>query len=241
MNDTLRYMHLDPIYRRHHQNDLSFRMIYAFTENFMLPLSHDEVVHGKRSLISQMPGDYWQQFANLRLLYGYQYAQPGKLMLFMGGELAQWHEWNHDEELDWALIGQHHHDGIRRFVSDLNKVYKSNPAFYEIDFHDEGFSWIQADDHENSVFAFCRFSKEKAQTIICVFNFTPIPRSGYTVGVPHAGKYKEIINSDANIYGGTNVGNAGVVTTKNEPMHGHAQSLDLTLPPLGLVFLRYEA
>lgn len=240
MNDTLRYMHLDPIYRRHHQNDLSFRMIYAFTENFMLPLSHDEVVHGKRSLISQMPGDYWQQFANLRLLYGYQYAQPGKLMLFMGGEIAQWHEWNHDEELDWALIGQHHHDGIRRFVADLNKIYSSHPALHEVDFRDEGFSWIQADDYENSVFAFCRFSKDQKQTIVCVFNFTPNPRQGYLVGVPFPGTYKEILNSDASIYGGTNVGNGGMIHTVEESMHGRAQSLDLTIPPLGLVFLRYE-
>ncbi len=156
MNDTLRYMHFDPIYRSHHQGELSFRMIYAFTENFVLPLSHDEVVHGKRSLLSQMPGDMWQQFANLRLLYGYQYTMPGKKLLFMGGELAQWEEWNHDTELDWNLIGNENHDGIRRLVGDLNQLYRTENSLYETDFSQAGFSWIQCDDSMNSVFAFQR-------------------------------------------------------------------------------------
>jgi 1,4-alpha-glucan branching enzyme len=240
MNDTLRYIHLDPIHRRFHQNDLSFRMIYAFSENFLLPLSHDEVVHGKKSLLSQMPGDYWQQFANLRLLYGYQYAMSGKKLLFMGGELAMWHEWNHDAELDWALQGQPQHDGIQRYIGDLNHVYRSHPALYEIDFKEDGFGWIQADDNENSVYAFTRHSSKKSELVICVFNFTPVPRHLYRIGVPKAGCYIEILNSDAEIYGGTNVGNSGRVKTQVKPMHGHAQSVELSLPPLGMLMLKYH-
>lgn len=240
MNDTLTYLERDPIHRMHHQNALSFRMIYAFTENFLLPLSHDEVVHGKHSLVAQMPGDYWQQFANLRLLYGYQYCMPGKKLLFMGCELAQWHEWNHDSELDWALIGNSHHDGVRNFVGDLNQALRAYPALHEIDFSSEGFSWIHADDAQNSTYAFCRMSKDNAETLVCIFNFTPVPREKYLVGVPHPGYYREVVNSDSAAYGGTNIGNAGGVVTSAEPMHGREQSIEVVLPPLGMLILRYE-
>jgi 1,4-alpha-glucan branching enzyme len=238
MNDTLRYLRHEPIHRKFHQNELSFRMVYAFTENFILPLSHDEVVHGKRALISQMPGDYWQQFANLRLLYGYQYTMPGKKLLFMGGEFGQWTEWNYDSELDWALFGHKYHDALRRYVGDLNRVYRSEPALYEIDFKSEGFRWIQADDFQNSVYAYYRIAKDPNQIVLVLENFTPVPRQKYRVGVPRAGCYREIINSDAAIYGGGNIGNAGAVYTEPIPAHGHAQSLSLTLPPLGMLMLK---
>jgi 1,4-alpha-glucan branching enzyme len=238
MNDTLRYLRHEPVHRKFHQNELSFRMVYAFTENFILPLSHDEVVHGKRSLISQMPGDYWQQFANLRLLFGYQYTMPGKKLLFMGGEFGQWTEWNYDSELDWALFGHKYHDSLRRYVGDLNRVYRSEPALYEIDFKPEGFRWIQADDYRNSVYAYYRIAKDPNQIVVVVENFTPVPRQKYRVGVPRAGCYREIINSDAAIYGGGNIGNAGAVYTEPIPAHGHAQSLSLTLPPLGMLMLK---
>lgn len=238
MNDTLGYMQKDPIHRAHHQNELSFRMVYAFTENFILPLSHDEVVHGKRALISQMPGDYWQQFANLRLLYGYQYSMPGKKLLFMGGEFAQWTEWNHDTELDWALFGHTMHDGMRRFVGDLNRLYRSLPALYEVDFKDDGFRWIQADDHKNSILAFSRSAENPDDFIVAVQNFTPVPRDDYRIGVPTSGFYTEVLNSDAEIYGGANIGNDGGVYSEPVPMHGFPQSLALTVPPLGMLILR---
>ncbi|WP_417378627.1 1,4-alpha-glucan branching protein GlgB [Gimesia sp.] len=238
MNDTLRYMHFDPIYRSHHQGELSFRMIYAFTENFVLPLSHDEVVHGKRALISQMPGDLWQQFANLRLLYGYQYTMPGKKLLFMGGELAQWEEWNHDQELDWKLIGHEKHDGIRRLIGDLNHLYRTEKSLYETDFTQEGFAWIQCDDSKNSVFAFQRTATDTEEHVIVVANFTPVPRDGYRIGVPKPGFYHEIINSDAKIYGGSNMGNAGGVYSEKISSHGMNHSITLNLPPLGLLIMK---
>jgi 1,4-alpha-glucan branching enzyme len=238
MNDTLRYLHDNPVHRSYHQNELSFRMIYAFHENFVLPLSHDEVVHGKRSLLSQMPGDYWQQFANLRLLYGYQYTMPGKKLLFMGGEFGQWTEWNYDSHLDWALFGHTYHDAMRRYVGDLNRVLRSEPALYTVDFKPEGFRWIQADDYQNSVFAYYRIAKDPNDIIVVAHNFTPVPREKYRIGVPRAGYYRELINSDAGIYGGGNIGNAGAVYTEPVPQHGHAQSLSLTLPPLASLILK---
>jgi len=238
MNDTLRYMAHDPVHRKYHQNELSFRMVYAFTENFILPLSHDEVVHGKKALLSQMPGDHWQQFANLRLLYGYQYGMPGKKLLFMGGEFGQWHEWNHDQELDWALFGHQFHDGLRRFVRDLNEVYRANGALHELDMQAEGFSWIQCDDWHNSVYAFIRYAKKREDFVVVVLNFTPVPRDSYRIGVPKAGYYTEIINSDAGIYGGGNVGNMGGVYSEPIAAHGHAQSLAPRLPPLGMLILK---
>ena len=238
MNDTLRYMSHDPIHRAHHQNDLSFRMVYAFTENFVNPLSHDEIVHGKRSLLSQMPGDYWQKFANLRMLYGYQYAMPGKKLLFMGCEFGQWHEWQHDEELDWALFGHKQHDGLRQFVGDLNALYRSYGAMHETDFRADTFSWLQCDDWQNSVFAFVRYARERDDFIVCVFNFTPVPRFDYRIGVPRAGFYSELLNSDAELYGGSNVGNLGGNRTDPVPMHGHPQSISIQLPPLAAVFFK---
>ncbi len=239
MNDTLHYVRRDSIHRRHHQNELSFRMIYAFTENFILPLSHDEVVHGKRSLISQMPGDDWQKFANLRLLYGYQYTMPGKPLLFMGGEFGQWHEWNHDSQLDWDLLRYESHDAIKRYIGDLNRITRDYPSLHEQDFVQEGFSWVQADDDVNSVFAYCRHGLKGDLCMIAV-NFTPVPRKGYRVGVPRPGQYREILNSDAALYGGANIGNAGLVQTIPGSMHGHPQSLELTLPPLAMIVLHAE-
>ncbi|MCC7420503.1 MAG: 1,4-alpha-glucan branching protein GlgB [Planctomycetaceae bacterium] len=238
MNDTLRYLRRDSIHRRHHQNELSFRMIYAFTENFVLPLSHDEVVHGKKALISQMPGDYWQQFANLRLLYAYQYGMPGKKLLFMGGEFGQWTEWNHDSELDWALFGHPYHDGLRRFIGDLNHRYRTEKALHERDFSWEGFEWIHADDADNSVYSFVRKAKNAEDFVVVVCNFTPVPRKPYRVGVPEAGFYQELINSDAKIYGGTDVGNAGGVYSEAVPSHGRKHSVLLTLPPLGMLVMK---
>ena len=238
MNDTLRYIHRDPVHRKFHQNELSFRMVYAFTENFILPLSHDEVVHGKHSLLSQMPGDHWQKFANLRLLYGYQYTMPGKKLLFMGGEFGQWHEWNHDQELDWGLFGHHFHDGLRRFVHDLNEVYRAYGALHELDISPEGFAWIQCDDWQNSVYAYLRYAKNRDDFAVVAMNFTPVPRDGYRLGVPKAGYYTEVLNSDADIYGGGNVGNLGGVYTEPVPMHGHPQSISVRIPPLGMLVLR---
>ncbi len=238
MNDTLRYLRRDPIHRSHHQNELSFRMVYAFTENFVLPLSHDEVVHGKRSLLSQMPGDYWQQFANVRLLFGYQYTMPGKKLLFMGGELGQWTEWNHDDELDWGLRGHLFHDGLRRYLGDLNRLYKDYPALHEAENEHTCFQWIQCDDWQNSVYAYRRVNRDATDSVIVVCNFTPVPRGSYRIGVPEAGFYHELLNSDAEIYGGSNVGNIGGVFSEPVAMHGLTQSISLSLPPLGILILK---
>ena len=238
MNDTLRYVRRDPIHRNHHQNELSFRMVYAFTENFVLPLSHDEVVHGKQSLLSQMPGDIWQKFGNLRLLYGYQYAMPGKKLLFMGCELAQWHEWNHNAELDWALVGHHYHDGIRRLVGDLNRVYRTELALHEADADPQGFQWISCDDGANSVYAFSRHAQRPDDFVVVVMNLTPVPRHNYRLGVARAAFYTEILNTDSTIYGGANIGNTGGVYSEAVPQHGRPQSISVTIPPLGMLVLK---
>ncbi|MAT14569.1 MAG: 1,4-alpha-glucan branching enzyme [Planctomyces sp.] len=235
MNDTLRYMRRDPIYRSHHQNELSFRMVYAFTENFVLPLSHDEVVHGKRALISQMPGDYWQQFANLRMLYAYQYFMPGKKLLFMGGELAQWTEWNHDTEIDWALQEFDKHQGISKMLKDLNELYSAEPAMYVNDCRSEGFAWIQCDDYQNCVYAFIRSGNKTDLPIIVVANYTPVPHDKYRIGLPQAGYYQEVFNSDRPEYGGSGINNEGGIYSEPVAAHGHKHSLSVTLPPLGLV------
>ena len=240
MNDTLQYLRRDSIHRSHHQSEIAFRMEYAFTENFVLPLSHDEVVHGKQSLISQMPGDRWQKFANLRLLYGYQYATPGKKLLFMGGEFAQWEEWNHDGQLDWPLLQSDLHDGLRRFVGDLNRVYRDHPAMFQQDCSCDGFEWIQCDDYQNSVFAFVRYAKDRSDHVVVVMNCTPVPREQYRVGVPGSGEYVELINSDSDIYGGGNIGNMGRQETSPDLMHGYRQSLTLNLPPLGIVVFQSQ-
>ncbi|MBX3443617.1 MAG: 1,4-alpha-glucan branching protein GlgB [Planctomyces sp.] len=241
MNDTLRYLRRDPVYRKHYQNELSFRMVYAFTENFLLPLSHDEVVHGKGSLLRQMPNDDWQKFANLRLLFGYQFTMPGKTLLFMGNELAPWSEWNHDSQLDWQLLQYPRHQGVQNFVRDLNKLVKSQPALHERDFASDGFEWIGADDAGNSVYVFCRFSADRSEELVIVLNMTPVPRKHYRIGVPSPGFYAEIMNSDARLYGGEDVGNGGGVEAEPIPSHGRYQSVQLTLPPLGMVVLKAGA
>lgn len=237
MNDTLEYFEKDPIYRSHHQGQLTFSFVYAFNENFLLPLSHDEVVHGKGSLIGKMPGDYWQKFANLRLLYSYMYFHPGKKLLFMGAELAQWDEWNHDAELDWSLGEFDAHRGISRLVQDLNKSYSSNPALYELDSSSEGLQLVNGSDSSQSVVTFIRASKHGKQKILGVFNFTPFVRHNYKVGVPVAGRWDEVFNSDSSIYWGSNVGNYGGVATEDSPSHGQPQSITLSLPPLAAIFL----
>jgi 1,4-alpha-glucan branching enzyme len=245
MHDTLDYMSRDPVYRSYHHGRLTFRGIYAFTENFVLPLSHDEVVHGKGSLIRKMPGDDWQRFANLRMLFGYMYTQPGKKLLFMGGEIGQWREWNHDAQLDWQLLEQPLHAGLQRWVRDLNHFYRTEPAASELDFSPDGFEWLDADDARNSVLSWVRRSGVDESTgmhreLIIICNFTPLPRQNYRVGVPHAGFWKEVLNSDAQVYGGSGVGNMGGVSSAPVPFHGRNHSLNLTLPPLGVLILQHE-
>ncbi len=238
MNDTLRYMSKDPVYRKYEHGALTFSLIYAFTENFMLPLSHDEVVHGKGSLIDKMPGDLWQKFANLRLLYGYMWGHPGKKLLFMGCEIAQWREWNHDESLDWHLLQWESHQGMQRLVGDLNRLYRAEPALHQIDFEWTGFEWLELNDWENSVLAFVRRGKAPGEEVVVVCNFTPVVRQDYRIGVQRAGFYQEIFNSDATYYGGTNVGNAGGVWSRSEPHGGRPHQITLTIPPLGVVYLK---
>jgi 1,4-alpha-glucan branching enzyme len=241
MHDTLGYFSPDPVFRRFHHNQLTFRGLYAFTENFALPLSHDEVVHGKGSLLGKMPGDDWQQFANLRLLLAWQYAQPGKKLLFMGGEFGQRTEWGHDRSLDWHLLQFEPHQGVKRFVADLNRVYRSEPALHELDCHSEGFEWIDCHDADNSVLSFLRKSSAPGEhAVMAVFNFTPVPRANYRVGAPYAGSWCEILNSDAGVYGGSGMGNLGGKSTLPESIHGRPQCLTLTLPPLSALFLRHE-
>ena len=238
MHDILEYMSQNPIYRKHHHNLLTFVMLYAFHENFILPLSHDEVVHGKGSLRNKMPGDEWQRFANLRLLYGYMYGQPGKKLLFMGGEFGQWNEWCHDESLHWHLLEHEPHRHLQRYVQDLNRFYRSQPAFYEMDFHHTGFEWIDFHDWEHSVVCFLRRAKNPEDFLVFACNFTPVPRHGYRIGVPEAGYYRELFNSDSAFYGGSNLGNGGGVLAEAQPCHGRPCSLRLTLPPLAVVVLK---
>jgi 1,4-alpha-glucan branching enzyme len=238
MNDTLKYLSQDPVHRKYHHNELTFRTVYAFHENFVLPLSHDEVVHGKRSLLGRMPGDLWQKFANLRLLFAYMFAQPGKKLLFMGGEFGQWKEWDHDSSLDWHLLGLHSHRQLQRWLADLNRAYRSEPCLHELDCESAGFEWIDGSDSDQSMLTFLRKPSNEREAILCVLNFTPIPRLGYRVGVPWAGAWKEILNSDAGLYGGADMGNLGETTSQPVPMHGRPNSLNLTVPPLGAIFLK---
>ena len=238
MHDTLHYMSREPIYRYYHHNELTFRMLYAFTENYVLPLSHDEVVHGKGSLLHKMPGDDWQRFANLRLLLAYMWAQPAKKLLFMGGEFGQRPEWNHQSQLEWFVLENDLHRGVQNLVRDLNRLYKSEPALHEFDIDPEGFEWIDANDASASVLSFVRYSKSNDDAILCVFNYTPVPRSTYRVGVPRGGAWQEIMNSDADFYAGSGVGNAGLRFTEPVPHHGRDHSLNLQLPPLGAVFFK---
>jgi 1,4-alpha-glucan branching enzyme len=240
MHDALAYLQNDPIHRRFQHNKITFRSLYAFNENFVLPLSHDEVVHGKGSLVNKMPGDVWQKLANLRLLYGNMFAQPGKKLLFMGAELAQWREWNHDSSLDWDLLDDPGHAGIGRWLGDLNRFYQKEPALHELDCNPEGFEWIDGSDAEHSVIAFLRRAK-KGEPVVVIFNFTPVVRENYRIGVPGRGYWKELLNSDAPEYGGSGKGNFGGVEAVPFPMHGRSHSLTLTLPPLGVLFLQREA
>jgi 1,4-alpha-glucan branching enzyme len=238
MHDTLQYMGLDPVYRRYHHHRLTFRMLYAFSENFTLPLSHDEVVHGKGSLVGKMAGDAWQKFANLRLLLGYMTAQPGKKLLFMGGEIGQWGEWDHDRSLDWHLLQFAPHAGMQRWVTDLNQLYRSEPALYELDSQPAGFEWLDANDSDNSVLSFLRRGRTPGREVLVVCNFTPVPRHNYAIGVPQGGFWQELLNSDATSYGGSGVGNLGGVLAAPVPRHGRPVSLSLTLPPLAIIFCK---
>ena len=236
MHDTLEYFSKDPIYRRYHHHHLTFGLLYAWNENFILPLSHDEVVYGKRSMLSKMPGDRWKQFANLRALYGYMWARSGKKMLFMGGEFGQWNEWNHDQGLDWNLLDYDEHRGLQRLIRDLNRLYRSEPALHEADCDSAGFQWIDANNADENVIAFLRTAPSTGRKAVCVCNFSPIPRTGYRLGVPEPGLYREVLNTDSAIYGGSNVGNAGAVTAERTPWHGLPYSMSLVLPPLGVLW-----
>jgi len=238
MHDTLEYMAKDPIYRKHHHNNLTFRLIYAFFENFVMPLSHDEVVHGKGSLLGKMPGDDWQKFANLRLLLGYMYAQPGKKLLFMGGELGQWREWAHDESLEWHLLDYPPHSGLKQWVEDLNRFYRGQPALYQLDFEQAGFEWIDCNDVEHSVVSFMRKGHSPDDLLVVVCNFTPTTHFNYRIGVPQPGFWRELLNSDANEYGGSGQGSLVRVEAVPIPLHGRPYSLTITLPPLAAVFFK---
>jgi 1,4-alpha-glucan branching enzyme len=239
MHDTLDFCALDPVHRKYHHDRLTFSIWYAFSENFVLPLSHDEVVHGKGSLIGRMPGDEWQRFANLRLLLGYMWCHPGKKLLFMGGELAQYREWNHDSSLDWNLLDYPLHAGMQKWVADLNRAYASHPALYAVDFRGEGFEWLDRTNHSVSVLSFLRWDGERRQPLLAVCNFTPVPRHNYRCGVPLPGRWQEVLNSDAKHYGGSGQGNLGARDASPFPSHGQFHSLNLTLPPLAIVLFEH--
>jgi 1,4-alpha-glucan branching enzyme len=238
MNDTLRYMRHDPVHRKYHHDELTFSLIYAFHENFVLPFSHDEVVHGKGSLLDQMPGDTWQKFANLRLLYAYMWCHPGKKLLFMGGEFGQWQEWNFDESLHWHLLAGESHRGLSRAVADLNNLVRREPALHELDFDGRGFEWIDCHNWQDSVLAFVRRGSSSRDVLVVCCNFTPVLRQGYRLGVPAAGSYEEVFNSDSAWYGGSNTGNGGGLQSSPVSHHGREHSLTLTLPPLAVVVLK---
>ncbi|HMH28996.1 MAG TPA: 1,4-alpha-glucan branching protein GlgB [Steroidobacteraceae bacterium] len=239
MHDTLAYMKEDPVYRKYHHGELTFSLIYAFNENFVLPLSHDEVVYGKGSLIGKMPGDDWQQFANLRALYGYMWAHPGKKLLFMGGEFGQRREWTHEGELEWWVSGLPEHAGVKRLIGDLNRVYRREPSLHKVDFSPAGFEWVDVGNAEMSVIAFLRKSESGAPLLV-VCNFTPVPRDNFLVGVPERGLWREVINTDARDYGGAGWGNMGAVQSVPVGSHGRVESLSLALPPLSTLVLRWE-
>jgi 1,4-alpha-glucan branching enzyme len=240
MHDTLEYMQKDPIYRKYHHRNLTFHMLYSFSENFVLPLSHDEVVHGKGSLLGKMPGDDWQKFANLRLLFAYMYALPGKKLLFMGGDFGQRGEWNHDESLEWHLLRYAPYEGLRRWVKDLNRTYRSEEALNELDFESAGFEWIDCNDTQQSVISFIRRGSSSDTQILVALNFTPVPYMGYRIGVPHLGQWQELLNSDAKEYEGSGMGNFGSVSASRVKTHGRPASIGVTLPPLAAVFFRNE-
>jgi len=238
MHDILEYFGQDPVHRRWHHGKITFSMLYAFTENFILPFSHDEVVHGKRSMLDKMPGDLWQKHASLRALYGFMFGHPGKKLMFMGCEFGQWREWNYDGSLDWHLLDDKMHAGLRKWVQDLNRTYQHEASLHEVDFESAGFRWIDCNDNENSVVSFVRRARDPEDFTVAAANLTPVPREAYRIGVPEGGWYRELLNSDAAMYGGGNVGNAGGVTAEWGPMHGFDYSLTLTVPPLGFVLLK---
>jgi len=240
MNDTLDYMQKDPIYRSHHLDRLTFRMIYAYHENFILPLSHDEVVHGKGSLLGRMPGDDWQKFANLRLLFGYMFTQPGKKLLFMGCEFGQWSEWNHEKSLDWHLLEHSPHRGVQLWVKHLNQLYRTERALYENDFSADGFEWIDCNDSENCILVMLRKGNLPEDSLVIILNFTPVPREGYRLGVPHDGNWKEILNSDSKIFFGSGLENKSSCVAESTKWHGQPYSVCLTLPPLSVIILKNE-
>ena len=233
MHDTLRYMSREPVHRKFHHNDLTFGMLYAWSENFILPLSHDEVVHGKGSLLQRMPGDRWQKFANLRLYFTFMWTYPGKKLLFMGGEFGQEWEWNHNASLDWHLLGDELHKGVQSTVRDLNWLYRNSKALHERDCESDGFSWIDCHDHEQSVISYLRRATNPDDFMVVVCNFTPVVREGYRIGVPRGGWYVERFNSDSGFYGGSNKGNGSGVMAEPIPAHGFEYSISLMLPPLG--------
>jgi 1,4-alpha-glucan branching enzyme len=247
MHDMLDYMKEDPVHRKWHHNRITFSMMYAYSEAFILPFSHDEVVHGKRSMLDKMPGDAWQKHASLRALYGYMFVHPGKKLLFMGGEIGQWREWNHDWQLDWEALGDARHAGLQRWVRDLNRAYVEEPSLWQADYEPPGFSWIDCNDHEHSIIALLRrgsaefrvqSAEQQSDLTVAVVNFTPVVRRGYRIGVPEGGDYLEVLNSDSETYGGSNMGNQGRATAVEQPSHGHPYSLSLTVPPLGFVLLK---
>ena len=240
MNDILTYVSKDPLFRRWEHRHLTFSMLYAYNENFVLPFSHDEVVHGKGSLMTRVPGDAWQKAATLRTLFAFMFVHPGKKLLFMGSELGQWHEWNHDDSLDWSLLSQPLHAGLQKFVADLNRLYRAEPALHQRDFDGGGFEWIDCQDHESSVISLIRHAGDTDNWLIAVLNWTPIVRHDYRIGVPEAGYYAELLNSDAEVYGGSNAGNQGGLTAEPTPAHGRPYSLNLTVPPLGAVILKRQ-
>ncbi len=238
MNDTLSYIEQDPVHRKYHHHELTFRMLYAFTENFVLPLSHDEVVYGKGSLLSKMPGDDWQKFANLRALLGYMYTQPGKKLLFMGGDIGQWREWTHEDSVDWHLLDFAPHRGLQRWVRDLNTLYRGEPALHRLDCEPPGFEWIDCHDADDSTLSYLRRGHPQDGVVAVACNFTPVPRHEYRIGVPHGGYWRELLNSDAEIYGGSGQGNAGGVNAEPLATHGRPCTLTITLPPLGVVVFK---
>jgi 1,4-alpha-glucan branching enzyme len=240
MHDILDYISQDPVFRAYHHNKITFGLWYAFSENFVLPFSHDEVVYGKGAMIAKMPGDDWRKFANLRLLYGFMFGHPGKKLLFMGDEFGQRNEWNHDSSLDWHLLQYPLHAGLLRWVRDLNTFYRGQPSLFEIDFDSSGFEWIDCSDSQRSVVSFLRQGKTPADVTVFVCNFTPVPRHNYRVGVPFGGRWQEMLNSDAPLYGGSGQGNLGGVDAAPLPIHSRPHSLNLTLPPLGVVIFRPE-
>jgi 1,4-alpha-glucan branching enzyme len=240
MHDTLDYISHEPIYRRYHHGEMTFGMLYAFSEHFILPLSHDEVVYGKRSILGRMPGDHWQRFANLRAYLGFMWTHPGKKMLFMGTEFGQEREWNHDSQLDWDLLDNPAHRGVQHLVRDLNRLYVAEPALYEQDFDSAGFRWVMADDAEDSVLAYLRMPAGNGPPVLAVSNFTPVPRIDYRFGVPEAGRWRTVLNTDSEYYGGSNFGNGHDSYADNTPWHGQPASLSVTLPPLATIVLRLD-